>query len=524
MLLRSIGYSSGNPFCAVLCTTLFTTGRIAGYNLRGTTIIMTTETADVGLIGLAVMGENFALNMESKGFKVAVYNRTTSRVDEFVTGRAKGKRFFGAHSPEEFVASLKAPRKIVMLVKAGKPVDDLIGQLLPLLSPGDILIDGGNSLYTDTIRRVEQVEARGLLFVGSGVSGGEEGALNGPSLMPGGSPAAWPHIKPIFQAICARTPAGEPCSEWMGESGSGHFVKMIHNGIEYGDMQLIGEIYDVMKRALGMSNAEMHDVFAEWNKGELDSYLIDITKDILAYKTADGEATVDVILDAAGQKGTGKWTVTEALDQGTTLTLIGEAVFARALSAAKSERVAAAKVLKANVALFKGDKRQLIDDLRQALYAAKIISYAQGYQLLRAAAKAYRWNLNYGNIALVWRAGCIIRSAFLGDIKRAFDRDRELVNLLLDPFFKDAVTSRQAGWRRAVVAAVQSGIPVPCLSAALAYFDGYRADRLPANLLQAQRDFFGAHTYERIDKPRGEFFHTNWTGHGGDTTSRSYSA
>jgi 6-phosphogluconate dehydrogenase len=486
--------------------------------------MMSSKFADVGLIGLAVMGENLALNMESRGFRVAVFNRTTARVDDFIQGRAKGKRFIGAHDLKAFVGSLQKPRKIVMLVKAGAAVDQLVDQLLPLLEPGDILIDGGNSLFTDTIRRTKRVEDSGMLFVGSGVSGGEEGALNGPSLMPGGSTAAWPHIKPIFQAIAARTPDGEPCCDWMGENGAGHFVKMVHNGIEYGDIQLIGETYDVMKRVLGMSNAEMHDVFAEWNRAELDSYLVEITRDILGFVDKNGEATVDKILDAAGQKGTGKWTVVEALDEGTPLTLIGEAVFARALSAAKEERVQASKQLKPVVSEFKGDRKQLIDDLRQALYASKIISYAQGYQLMRAAAKTYQWNLNYGGIALVWRAGCIIRSAFLGDIKKAFERDSQLVNLLLDPFFRDAVSTRQAGWRRAIVAAVQSGIPVPCMGAALSYFDGYRSERLPANLLQAQRDFFGAHTYERTDQARGQFFHTDWTGHGGATTSRSYSA
>jgi 6-phosphogluconate dehydrogenase len=485
---------------------------------------MSEPLADVGLIGLAVMGENLALNMESRGFKVAVYNRTTEKVDEFIQGRAKGKRFFGAHSPKELAASLQKPRKIVMLVKAGSAVDDLIEQLLPLLEKGDILIDGGNSLYTDTIRRTRRVESAGLLYVGTGVSGGEEGALRGPSLMPGGSAAAWPHIQPIFQAICARTKEGEPCCDWMGENGAGHFVKMVHNGIEYGDMQLIAETYDVMKRALNLTNAEMHSIFSRWNESELDSYLIEITRDILKYRTESGEAVLDVILDAAGQKGTGKWTVVEALEQGTPLTLIGEAVFARALSSAKEERVAASAQLRQEQPAFSGDRQQLIDDLGNALYAAKIVSYAQGYQLLRAAAKVNSWNLNYGGIALVWRGGCIIRSAFLGDIKKAFDRDAHLVNLLLDPFFKEAVSSRQAAWRRVVVTAVQNGVPVPCLSAALAYFDGYRSERLPANLIQAQRDFFGAHTYERIDQPRGKFFHTNWTGHGGDTTSRAYSA
>jgi 6-phosphogluconate dehydrogenase len=485
---------------------------------------MSGDKADIGLIGLAVMGENFALNMASKGFRVALYNRSVSRVDDLMRGRGSGKRFIPTRSVEELVAALQRPRKILMLIKAGNPVDALIDQLLPLLEPGDILIDGGNSLFTDTIRRTHRVEELGMLYVGSGVSGGEEGALNGPSLMPGGSPAAWPHIKPIFQAICARTPEGEPCCDWMGENGAGHFVKMIHNGIEYGDMQLICETYDVMKRALGMSNAEMHQVFAGWNAGELNSYLIEITRDILKFGADAQPAPIDVILDVAGQKGTGKWTVTEALDAGMPLTLIGEAVFARNLSALKDERVLAASQIKAEVAGYTGDRSQLVDDLRQALYASKIISYAQGYQLLRAAAKTYQWNLNYGGIALVWRGGCIIRSVFLGDIKKAFDRNHELVNLILDPFFRDAVASRQAAWRRVIVAAVQAGIPVPCLSSALAYFDGYRSERLPANLLQAQRDFFGAHTYERVDQPRGVFFHTNWTGHGGSTTSRSYSA
>lgn len=485
---------------------------------------MTQELADIGLIGLAVMGENFALNMESKGFRVAVYNRTAARTEEFLQGRGRGKRFVGAPAVEQFVASLRRPRKILMLIKAGPAVDAVIEQLLPLLEPGDILIDGGNSLYTDTIRRTRRVEAAGMLYVGTGVSGGEEGALTGPSLMPGGSAAAWPHIKPIFQAVCARTPEGEPCCDWMGPDGAGHFVKMVHNGIEYGDMQLIAETYDVMKRVLGMSNADMQKVFAAWNDGELDSYLIEITRDILGYVDSAGEATLDVILDAAGQKGTGKWTVVEALDRGIPLTLIGEAVFARALSAIKEERVLAAQKIPQEAPGFSGKRAELVDDLRQALYASKIISYAQGYQLLRSAAETNGWELNYGGIAQVWRGGCIIRSAFLGDIRRAFERDRGLVNLLLDPFFRDAVASRQMGWRRAVAAAVQSGVPVPCSSSALAYFDGYRAARLPANLIQAQRDYFGAHTYERVGGRRGEFFHTNWTGHGGTTTSRSYSA
>ncbi|MFA4944680.1 MAG: decarboxylating NADP(+)-dependent phosphogluconate dehydrogenase [Lentisphaeria bacterium] len=480
--------------------------------------------ADIGLIGLAVMGENLVLNMESHGFTVACYNRTAARVDEFLAGRGKGKRFIGCHTLEALARSLKRPRKVMLLVKAGKPVDDLIGQLLPLLEPGDIIIDGGNSHFPDSIRRARTVEAQGLLFVGTGVSGGEEGALRGPSLMPGGSPAAWPQVKPIFQAVCAKSEAGEPCCDWVGENGAGHFVKMVHNGIEYGDMQLIGEAYQVMRDLLGLTNAEMHDVFAGWNRGELDSYLIEITRDILAHRDSAGQATVDLILDAAGQKGTGKWTAVAALDEGMPLTLIGEAVFARCLSALKEERVAASQELKGQTQPFAGDRKQLVDDLRQALYAAKIVSYAQGYQLMRAAAKTYGWNLNYGGIALMWRGGCIIRSAFLAKIKEAFDHDPALVNLLLAPFFRDAVASRQAAWRRVVVAAVQAGIPVPCIGSALAYFDGYRTARLPANLLQAQRDYFGAHTYERVDRPRGEHFHTNWTGRGGATTADTYTA
>ena len=484
---------------------------------------MNTQQCDIGLIGLAVMGENLALNMESKGFRVCVHNRTADKVNAFLAGRGQGKRFTGATTLQALVDALSMPRKIILLVKAGQAVDELIDRLVPLLSPGDILIDGGNSLYTDTIRRTRQVESQGLLYVGSGVSGGEEGALLGPSLMPGGSPAAWPHIRPIFQAICARTPDGEPCCDWMGEDGAGHFVKMIHNGIEYGDMQIICETYDLMKRGLGLSNDEMAAVFAQWNAGELDSYLVEITRDILGYKDEQGEAVVDLILDAAGQKGTGKWTLLAALDEGTPLTLIGEAVFARCLSSAKEERVAASQQLDAHIAPISADRARVLDDLRQALYASKIISYAQGYQLMRATAQTRHWNLNFGGIALTWRGGCIIRSAFLGDIKKAFDRNAGLVNLLLDPFFKEQVESRQAAWRRVVVAAVEAGIPVPCLSAALAYWDGYRSARLPANLLQAQRDYFGAHTYERIDRPRGEFFHTNWTGRGGSTTSQTYS-
>ena len=478
--------------------------------------------ADIGLIGLAVMGENLVLNMESKGFVVAVYNRTVEKVDKFIGGRGAGKNFMGCHSIEEFCASLERPRKVMMLVKAGGAVDALIEQLIPHLEEGDIIIDGGNSHFPDTIRRTAHVESKGLLYIGTGVSGGEEGALLGPSIMPGGSPQAWPAVKPIFQKICAHTDEGEPCCDWVGEDGAGHFVKMVHNGIEYGDMQMICETYQMMKQGLGMSNEEMHQVFKEWNEGELDSYLIEITRDILGYKTEDGEAVIDSILDTAGQKGTGKWTAVAALDVGQPLTLIGEAVFARCLSALKDERVEASKVLSGPDAAFDGDKSDLIEDLKQALYASKIVSYAQGYQLMRAAAVEHGWNLNNGGIALMWRGGCIIRSVFLGKIKEAFDKDPGLVNLLLDPFFKAAVENAQASWRRVVMKAVELGIPMPAISAALAYYDGYRAERLPANLLQAQRDYFGAHTYERVDRPRGEFFHTNWTGRGGDTSASTY--
>ncbi|HOQ06003.1 MAG TPA: decarboxylating NADP(+)-dependent phosphogluconate dehydrogenase [Anaerohalosphaeraceae bacterium] len=478
--------------------------------------------ADIGLIGLAVMGENLILNMESKGFTVACYNRTVEKVDAFLAGRAKGKNIIGCHSVQELVKVLKKPRKIMMMVKAGKPVDELIEQLLPHLEDGDILIDGGNSHFPDTIRRTQYVESKGKLYIGTGVSGGEEGALRGPSIMPGGSPAAWPHVKPIFQKIAAKTDKGEPCCDWVGENGAGHFVKMVHNGIEYGDMQMICETYHLMKDGLGMSNEEMHKVFAEWYEGELNSYLIEITRDILAYKDEEGKYVLDLILDAAGQKGTGKWTVIAALDTGQPLTLIGEAVFARCLSALKEERLAASRVLKGPQAAFTGDKKQMIDDLRKALYASKIVSYAQGYQLMRAAAAEYKWNLNYGGIALMWRGGCIIRSVFLGKIKEAFDRNPNLSNLLLDLFFADAVQKAQPSWRRVITMAVQMGIPVPALSTALAFFDGYRCERLPANLLQAQRDYFGAHTYERVDRPRGQYFHTNWTGRGGETSASTY--
>ena len=478
--------------------------------------------ADIGLIGLAVMGENLILNMESRGFTVACYNRTISKVDDFINGRAQGKNIIGCHSIEEFVETLNSPRKIMLMVKAGQAVDDFIEQLLPSLEDGDIIIDGGNSHFPDTIRRTEYVESKGKLYIGTGVSGGEEGALTGPSIMPGGSPAAWQHIKPIFQSIAAKAPDGQPCCEWMGENGAGHFVKMTHNGIEYGDMQMICETYQMMKEGVGMTNQQMHEVFAEWNKGELNSYLIEITRDILGYKDEDGNEVIDLILDTAGQKGTGKWTGIEALHLGQPLTLIGEAVFARCLSALKDQRVAASKVLKGTRAKFRGDRKKFIDDLQKALYASKIVSYAQGYQLLRAAAQEHNWNLNYGGIASIWRGGCIIRSAFLSKIKEAFDKNPNLENLLLDPFFKRAVSKGQASWRRVVNTAVKLGIPIPAMSSALAFYDGYRHERLPANLLQAQRDYFGAHTYERVDKARGEFFHTNWTGRGGTTASSTY--
>ncbi len=480
--------------------------------------------ADIGLIGLAVMGENLILNMESKGFTVACFNRTTSKVDDFINGRAKGKNIIGCHSIEELCGKLQRPRKVMLMVKAGKPVDDFIDLVLPHLDNGDIIIDGGNSHFPDTTRRTQYLESKGKLYIGTGVSGGEEGALTGPSIMPGGSKAAWEHVKPIFQKISAHTADGEPCCEWVGENGAGHFVKMVHNGIEYGDMQMICETYQIMKEVLGMSNREMHDVFAEWNKGELDSYLIEITRDILGYKDEDGKEVIDLILDTAGQKGTGKWTGIAALDLGQPLTLIGEAVFARCLSAIKEERVNAAKVLSGPKATFSGDKKAFVNDLRQALYASKIVSYAQGYQLMRAAAAEYGWKLNYGGIALMWRGGCIIRSAFLGKIKEAFTKNPNLVNLLLDPFFANAVQNAQAAWRRVIKTAVEMGVPAPAQGSALAYYDGYRHDRLPANLLQAQRDYFGAHTYERVDKPRGEFFHTNWTGRGGATAASTYTA
>ena len=480
--------------------------------------------ADIGLIGLAVMGENLVMNMESKGFTVAVYNRTTAKVKDFVEGRAKGKNIIGAYSIEELVANLKKPRRVMMMVKAGAAVDALIDTLIPHLEKGDIIIDGGNSHFPDTIRRTQYVESKGLLYIGTGVSGGEEGALKGPSMMPGGSPAAWPHVRDVFQAICAKVEDGSPCCDWVGENGAGHFVKMVHNGIEYGDMQLICEAYQFMRDALQMTPDEMHEVFKVWNESELDSYLIEITRDILAYKDEDGKPIVDKILDTAGQKGTGKWTGIAALDEGVPLTLIGEAVFARCLSAMKDERVAAAKVFPKTIPAFEGDRAAIIEDIRKALYASKIISYAQGYTLMRTAAKTYGWNLNYGGIALMWRGGCIIRSVFLGKIKEAYDKNPQLQNLLLDPYFADTIRGLVPAWRNVVATAVKSGIPMPAFSSALAYFDGYTTEKLPANLLQAQRDYFGAHTYERLDAPRGEFFHTNWTGHGGSTSASTYTA
>lgn len=478
--------------------------------------------SDIGLIGLAVMGENLVLNMESNGHQVSVFNRSTERVKNFVEGRAKGKNIVGTYSLEELVNSLERPRKIMLMIKAGKPVDLTIDALLPLLDKGDVIIDGGNTHFPDTNRRIKYVEEKGIHYIGSGVSGGEEGALLGPSIMPGGSKEAWPLVKPIFQSIAAKVEDGTPCCDWVGEDGAGHFVKMVHNGIEYGDMQLINEAYHIMKEVLGMSADEMHLVFKEWNEGPLDSYLIEITRDIFAYKDEDGEPLVEKILDTAGQKGTGKWTAVTAMDLGSPLTLIAESVFSRFLSAQKEERVEASKILTGPKVEFKGDKKAFLKDLENALYASKLVSYAQGYSLMTAAAKEYGWSLNYGGIALMWREGCIIRSAFLDKIKEAYDNNENLTNLLLDPFFKGVMDTAQEGWRNVIATAVVNGIPTPSMSAALNYYDGYRHDRLPANLLQAQRDYFGAHTYERVDKPRGEFFHTNWTGRGGTTASTTY--
>ena len=483
---------------------------------------------DIALIGLAVMGQNLILNMNDHGFTVVAYNRTTEKVDQFLANEAKGTKVLGAHSIEEMVSKLKKPRRVMMLVKAGKPVDEFIEQLIPHLEGGDIIIDGGNSLFDDTNRRTKYVESKGLLYIGTGVSGGEEGARKGPSIMPGGSPAAWPFVKDIFQAVSAKVGENVPCCDWVGENGAGHYVKMVHNGIEYGDMQLICEAYNIMKTGLGMSADEMHQVFTEWNKGELDSYLIEISRDILGTKDTDGSPLVDKILDTAGQKGTGKWTVINSQDLGIPITLMAEAVYSRCVSALKDERVKAAKKLKGprpaltSIAANPEKKKAFIADIMSALYASKIVSYAQGYMLMREAAKQYKWNLNYGGIALMWRGGCIIRSRFLGKIKEAYDKNPKLNNLLLDDFFRGEIKRSQKGWRNIVATAAKKGIPVPAFSTALAFYDQYRSAVLPANMLQAQRDYFGAHTYERVDKPRGEFFHTNWTGRGGTTASSTY--
>ena len=475
------------------------------------------------MVGLAVMGSNLAKNMESKGFTVAVYNREPEMTEAFLE-REKGKNFIPAWDYKELVENIRAPRVVFMMIRAGKPVDMVIEELLPLLSDGDIIVDGGNSNFEDTMRRTAYVESKGKLFIGTGVSGGEEGALLGPSMMPGGSPMAWERVKPIFQSICAHVEDGSPCCDWVGENGAGHFVKMVHNGIEYGDMELICESYQLMRDLLKMSDEEMHEVFAKWNETELKSYLIEITGNILAFKDEDGAPLVEKILDTAGQKGTGKWTGISALNEGVPLTLISEAVFSRCLSAMKEERCRAADAYRRSVPEFAGDKEQLIDDIRKALYASKIISYAQGYTLMRSAAKTYGWNLNYGGIALMWRGGCIIRSVFLGKIKEAFDNDPELENLLLDPYFKEAIEDLIPAWRRVCATALSCGVPAPAFVSALSYFDGYTSERLPANLLQAQRDYFGAHTYERLDSERGKFFHTNWTGRGGDQAATTYNA
>lgn len=480
--------------------------------------------ADIGLIGLAVMGENLVLNIESKGFTVAVFNRSTEKVTNFINGRGKSKKLIPAYSLEELVSKLERPRKIMLMVKAGKPVDDFIEMLIPLLEKGDIIIEGGNSHFPDTIRRTAYVESKGLLYIGTGVSGGEEGALLGPSLMPGGSKDAWPFVKDIFHAISAKTADGASCCTWIGDNGAGHFVKMAHNGIEYGDMQLICEAYHMFREIGGFSHEEMADIFTEWNKGELDSYLIQITSEILKFKDTDGSPIVTKILDSAGQKGTGKWTVTGALDHGVPLSLIAESVFSRFISSMKSERVNASKHFSSPAIKKPADRKQFIDDVRKALYASKIVSYAQGFNLLRNAAQEYKWDLNYGEIAMIWRGGCIIRSAFLNKIFEAFKRNPQLPNLVIDNYFSTILKENVESWRRVIATAVQNGVPVPAMSAALSWFDSYRTAWLPANLLQAQRDYFGAHTYQRIDKPEGEFFHTNWTGRGGETSSSTYNA
>ncbi len=482
-----------------------------------------TARADIGLIGLAVMGQNLILNMNDHGFTVAVFNRTTEKVTRFIEGEARGRDIIGTYSLEELAAALRRPRRVMLMVQAGRAVDVVIGQLLPHLEPGDIIIDGGNSNYEDSRRRAQELEARGFLYAGVGVSGGEEGARYGPSIMPGGSAAAWPYLKPIFQAIAAKVADGTPCCDWVGRDGAGHFVKMVHNGIEYGDMQLICEASHLLQAGLGLNHDQMSEAFRRWNEGPLDSYLIEITGDILAFRDEQGEALVDKILDTAGQKGTGKWTAVASLDHGAPLTLISEAVFARFLSSLKEERCRAAAVLSGPAGSLNGASLRL-DDVEQALYASKIISYTQGYMLLHAVDEALGWDLNYGGIAQMWREGCIIRSAFLGRISEAWDNNPKLGNLLLDDYFRQQIEQAQAGWRRVVAWAAQAGIPVPAMSSALAFYDGYRHERLPANLLQAQRDYFGAHTYERVDRPRGEFFHTNWTGTGGAVTAGSYDA
>ncbi|SDB39325.1 6-phosphogluconate dehydrogenase [Desulfonatronum thiosulfatophilum] len=482
-----------------------------------------SELADIGVIGLAVMGENLILNMESKGFRVACYNRTVDKVDAFVNGRGAGKNLVGCRTLDQLAANLAKPRKVMLMVRAGDAVDVLIEMLVPLLDPGDIIIDGGNSAYMDTTRRCRELATKGLLHVGAGVSGGEEGALHGPSIMPGGNGAAWPALQPIFQAIAAKVEDGTPCCDWIGPEGSGHFVKTVHNGIEYGDMQIICEAYHLMSQGLGMSAAQMQPIFARWNKGFLDSYLIQITADILSQVDPDsGKPVVDVILDAAGQKGTGKWTSQVGLDLGVAIPQIAEAVFARSLSAAKDERTDAHRKLTGPDPKYTGDSEMLVKQLEQAVYAAKICSYAQGFQLLRAASQEFAWNLNYGGIAQIWREGCIIRARFLGDIKKAYDADASLANLLLAPVFQEVLANAQSAWRNVLKTAMDLGIPMPVMASSLSYYDGYRCARLPANLLQAQRDYFGAHMYERTDRPRGEFFHTNWTGMGGATSSTTY--
>jgi 6-phosphogluconate dehydrogenase len=482
------------------------------------------QSCDIGLIGLAVMGQNLVLNMNDHGYRVAVFNRTVSKVDEFLSREAAGTQVVGTHSIPELVQALKKPRRVMLMVKAGDTVDQMIGSILPHLEKGDIIIDGGNSHYPDSNRRAKALAEKGILFIGTGVSGGEEGARHGPSIMPGGNPAAWPRVKEIFQAIAAKVEDGTPCCDWVGEDGAGHYVKMVHNGIEYGDMQLICEAYHLLKEGIGLSAAELHDVFDEWNRGELDSFLIEITSQIFAKKDEDRTPLIDKILDSAGQKGTGKWTGISALEMGTPVTLIGEAVFARCLSALKAERVAASKILAGPKRPADQDRKSFTEDVRRALYCSKVISYAQGYMLLRDAAKEQGWNLNLGGIALMWRGGCIIRSRFLGKIKEAYDKNPQLTNLLVDDFFSGLLNDYQSSWRRAIIQAIQIGVPTPAFSTALSFYDGFRTAYLPANLLQAQRDFFGAHTYERVDKPRGEFFHTNWTGRGGRVSSGSYNA